>query len=346
MRSRTVGVVLAVLGVLCLAAAAILAWVVAPNRAKLPADLNTTRQYSGTAKIALDPSALAGGNLRQAILIARPANVDRTVKVQATSGDAAEVQDSRTITAGGVKVGASNVSYAVDRKNLMAVSSHPSSWTVAPAKGLTVSFPIGAKKQTYTGWVNDTQSTTPVKYVKEETHAGIDTYVYQSDAAAAQIKDEQILSALPKAIPAATLAQLASSLPVPPDVAATLSKSLPPTAQPLPLSYTYEVHSTYWVEPTTGSVIDVQREEIRKAGLQLPNGTTVAAVLPVYDVTTKGTDASVRAAASDAKDKKNSLNAVRRTWPLSLLGIGVVLLGVGLFLALRRPRSRPAASES
>ncbi|HEY2948968.1 MAG TPA: porin PorA family protein [Micromonosporaceae bacterium] len=346
MRSRTVGAVLAVLGVLCLAAAAILAWVVAPSRAKLPSDLSTNRQYSGMAKIALDPSALASGNLRQAVLIARPADVDRKVKVQATSGDAAEVQDSRTISAGGVQIGATNVSYAVDRKSLLAVSSHPSGWTVSPAQGLTVSFPIGSKKQTYTGWVNETQSTTPVKYVKEETHAGVDTFVYQSDATAKQIKDEQVLSALPKAIPAGTLAQLALSLQVPPDVAATLSRALPSTGQPVPLSYTYEVHSTYWVEPTTGSVIDVQREEIRRAGLQLPNGTTVADVLSVYDVTTKGTDASVKAAATDAQDKKDSLNAVRRTWPLSLLGVGVVLLAVGLVLALRRPRPRPMASDS
>jgi Porin PorA len=69
-------------------------------------------------------------------------------------------------------------------------------------------------------------------------------------------------------------------------------------------------------------------------------------VLPVYDVTTKGTDASVKSAANDAQDKKNSLNAVRRTWPLTLLGIGVVLLAVGLVLALRRPRHRPVASDS
>jgi hypothetical protein len=343
MRSRTVGIVLAGLGVLCLAAAAILAWVVGPSRAKLPSDLDITRQYSGTAKIALNAEALAAGNIQQALVVDRPANVDRAVKVLATSGDTAEVQDSRTVTAGGGQIGATTATYAVDRKDLMATTDHPSDWKVVSAEGLTVSFPIGAEKKDYTGWVNETQSTTPVKYVKEETHAGIDTYVYQSSAAAKQIKDQQILSALPKAIPGGTL--VVAALPLPAEVTATLSRVLPNTSQPLPLSYTYEQSSTYWVEPTTGSVIDVQREEIRKAGLQLPDGTTVAAVLPIYDVSTKGTDSSVASAADDAQSKKNSLDAVRRTWPLVLTVVGGVLVVAGVILVLLRPTRRPAGGE-
>ena len=70
---------------------------------------------------------------------------------------------------GGQTVGMTQANYAVDRKSLEATSDHPSNWTVVPAQGLTVSFPIGSQQQDYTGWVSDTQTTTPLKYVRQET---------------------------------------------------------------------------------------------------------------------------------------------------------------------------------
>src|SRR5262245_21778425 len=98
MRAKTGwGVGLAVLGVLCLVAAAILAWVVVPNRKQLPADTNTSRNFEGTAKLLLVPSALAAGDFRNALKSNVPVTADRTVKVLATDGSAAEVSDERKL---------------------------------------------------------------------------------------------------------------------------------------------------------------------------------------------------------------------------------------------------------
>src|SRR5512138_1068629 len=109
MRAKTGwGVGLAVLGVLCLAAAAILAWVVVPSKKQLPADTDTVRQFDGTAKVLLNPQALASNDLRNAIGNNVPVTARREVKVTATDGSAAQVSDDRVLSAGGQPVGKSN----------------------------------------------------------------------------------------------------------------------------------------------------------------------------------------------------------------------------------------------
>jgi len=337
-------VALGVLGVLCLAAAAILKWVVTPNEAKLPSDQNTTRQYEGNAKILLNPQALSTGDLTKAVLVNTPVKANRNAKVLAVQDNAAEMQDTRTLaTASGEPIGETQATYAVDRKTLEATPDHPSSWQVTAAQGLTVSWPIGAEKKDYTGWVQETQATTPLKYLRQETKQDLTTYVYQSSSQPAPITDPQVLKTLPQALPAGTLAALSSELPLPPDVKSQLSAQLPQLTQSVPLSYTYQVNSTYWVEPTTGIVIDIQREEIRKAGLSV-GGKTLASVLPVYDVTTAYTSTTASDAAAEAKDDKNKINLFGTTLPLILLIVGILALLAALLLFLLSRRS-PAGTQ-
>ena len=327
-------IALGVLGVVCLAVAAILAWAVVPSQAKLPADENTTRQYDGTAKLLLNPQALSSGNLKSALVVDQPVTAARTVRTLATSADAAQVQDTRTLTTkDGQRVGQTQANYAVDRKTLAATANHPSSWQVANATGLTVSWPIGAAKKDYTGWVQETQQSTTLRYLRQETRQGLPSYVYQADTEPAQIKDPQVLDTLPSQLPVSTLQALSSVLPLSADLKAQLTAVLPQLTQPVPLSYTYQVHSTYWVEPTTGLVIDTQREEVRKAGLTVA-GKTLAAVLPVFDVTTRFTATSVANAAADAKDKKNTIDRVGTTVPVILLVVGILALLAALLVVL------------
>ncbi len=351
MRPRTgamLGGILAGLGVLLLAAAAVLYWVVVPNQAQLPADTNTTRQYEGTARVLLNPQALASNDTARAIVRDVPVTATRTVKVLATDGDAAQVSDARTLLAGGQPVGQTQATYAVNRKSLENAGSHPADWNVINQQGLTVSWPIGAKQQDYQGWVNETQTSTTLKYVREEQHGGVDTYVYQAQAPAAPIKNPQVLSALPQALPVSALAALSAVLPIPDELKAQLATVLPSLTQPVPLTYTYESSSTYWVDPTTGIVIDTHLEEIRKAGLNLPGGGAATANIPVYDVVTQNTQASISQAAADATHDGNQIRTYGRTLPLIFLALGVVALigGAIFFLAARRRRStvdeRPA----
>lgn len=337
---------LAILGVLCLAAAALLRWVVVPNQARLASDENVTRQFEGTAKLLLNPQALTTGNLRAAVLTNTPVTATRTVRTLATSGDSAQIEDARALTTGeGQAVGSTQAKYAVDRKTLEAVSDHPSDWQVTAAQGLTVSWPIGAEKKDYTGWVQDTQATTPLTYLREESRHGVTTYVYEANAEPAPIKDPQVLGALPPALPVTTLEALSAALPLTPEIKNQLAQLRPQLTAPVPLTYTYEVRSTYWVEPTTGIVVDTERAEARKAGLSV-QGRTIAAVLPVFDVETAYTPATATEAADDAEDSKGALDLAGSTLPLVLLIAGILLLLAAVLVYLLSRRSARRGVEA
>ncbi len=344
---RNTGIILAVIGVLCLAVAAILTWVVVPKTARVPDNKTVTRQYSGTAKVVLNAAALQAGDLTGALIVNTPVTADRTVKVEDTSGNAAKVNDSRTLkAANGTTLGETSTTYAVNRQSLQDESSFPSSWKVTPHQGLTVSFPIGTNKHDYSGWINETRKTTPLKYSGQQTVSGVNTFVFKANSSPAPITDPATLATMPKELPVSALTALSSVLPIPSDDKAKLAQALPSLTQPVPLQYTFQVTSTYWVEPTTGEVVNNKREEVRKAGLQLPNGQVFAAVIPVFDVTTEFTSQSQGDAASAAKDDKKKIDFWGSTLPLILLIVGAVLLIVGIILAVLagRRRSRPTGA--
>ena len=81
------------------------------------------------------------------------------------------------------------------------------------------------------------------------------------------------------------------------------------TPDQVAITYTHESGATYWVEPTTGIVIDTQQQMVRTATIGGPGGS-VLATMPVFNVDSRFTDGSVSAAASDANDRRNALNMV------------------------------------
>jgi Porin PorA len=337
MRSRAVlGSVLAIVGVLLMGAAAILHYVVVPGQSKLPADDNETRNYEGTANVLVNPQALAAGDRTRGILTDVPIKATRVVQVQASTSSAAQVSDKRTLsTATGQAIGATSNTYAVDRSSLEATSDHPSDWNVQQAQGLTVSFPIPSKQQNYTGWVAETQTTTAVKYARQETRNGINTYVYQATVNATPIKDQQVLGALPPSLPVNVL----QALPIPDQLKAGLAQALPSLGNPVQLAYTYSANATYWVEPTSGRVVDVQQDEARQAGLAKLSSVPG---IPVYDVLTRTTQASVNDAVNLATSDRNKINNYGKTLPLILGSIGVVLLIGGIVVVVTGRRRPPA----
>jgi hypothetical protein len=344
MRSRAViGSVLAIIGVLLMGAAATLHYVVVPRQSKLPTDTDETRHYAGTANVLVNPQALAAGDRTRGILTNIPVNATRVVQVVASTGSAAQVTDKRSLsTANGQAIGATSNTYAVERRSLEATSSHPSDWTVQPAHGLTVSFPIPSKKQDYTGWVAETQTTTPLKYTREESRNGINTYVYQVTVSPTPIKDKQVLGALPPSLSVNVL----QTLPIPDQLKAGLAQALPQLGNPVQLAYTYSATATYWVQPTSGRVIEVQQDEKRQAGLAALSNIPG---IPVYDVATQTTQASINDAVNLANHDSNRINNYSRTLPIVLGAIGVVLLIGGIVLAVtgrRRPPGVPPTATA
>ncbi len=331
-----------VVGLVLLIAAALLAWWITPSYiARMPSDYNKTRTYDATIRTLFNPAALASGNLAGAIKTGLPATITETVKVQQTSGNTAFVQDTRKIMTSGTTVGQTVTPYAVDRQTLEATSSHPSDWSVTPAKGLTVSWPLGAKQQNYTGWVYQTSTTTTLKYTGQAQQGGINTYVYKATVPVTPIKNQQILASLPKSLPVSFLAPMRAAGLISAANLASLSK-LFPGATSIPLAYTYQADNTYYVAPGTGLVVNVNNNETQMAGIALPNGTIIP-VMPVLAYTFHATSTSLSEAVNDANNGSSAITLFGVTLPIVALAVGFVLIVLAVYLWMRgRSRGRPA----
>jgi hypothetical protein len=335
---------LALLGLAALAAAAVLAWSVAPNRTQLPEDYAATRDITGTANALLNPQALAAGDAGGALVSNVPVTGQRTVRVVSTSGRTAQVQAERALAIDGQPIGSSTATYAVDRLSLEPADDAPQDWTVDPHEGLTVAFPVDAEQRDYTVWVPDLQTTAPLRFVREEPREGVNTYVYQVEVPETPIQNPAVLSTLPAGLSRSALQGLLPVLPISDEQRAVLAQAAPGLPEEVPVRYTYRGTATYWVEPTTGTIVDIQQQVVRTGTVGGPGGA-VLAQLPVYNVDTRFADASVAAAVRDANDRREGLTAVSTTWPAILVALGAVALLVALLglLIRRRPSPRSVA---
>jgi hypothetical protein len=330
-----------VIGVILLVAAGLMAWWITPSYiARTPSDYNKTRTYTGTIRSLINPAALSSGNLSAAIKTGLPATLTDHVKVLQTSGNTAQIQDTRTITTSGTPVGKTVSNYAVNRQTLAATSSHPGNWSVTPAKGLTVSWPLGAKQQNYTGWVYLTQTTTPLRYVKQAPQGGINTYEYQAIVPPTPIKNPQVLATLPKALPVALLTRISAAGLISPSQLAGLTRAFP-HATSIPLAYTYQAANTYWVAPSTGLVVNVSTNESEMGGIALPTGKIIP-LLPVLADTYHASPASLQAAVTDANNGSSAITTWGVTVPIIAAAVGFLLVVLAIILWIRgRSRGRP-----
>jgi hypothetical protein len=328
-------------GLILLVAAALMAWWITPSYiARMPGDYNKTRTYDATIRTLFNPAALAAGNLAGAIKTGLPAAITENVKVQQTSGNTALVQDTRKISVSSSVVGETVSPYAVDRQTLEATSSHPSNWSVIPATGLTVSWPLGAKQQNYTGWVYQTYTTTTLRYVTQVQQGGINTYEYQAIVPQTPIKNPQLLASLPKSLPVSLLPRLSAAGLISAANLANMAKVFP-GAVSIPLGYTYQANDTYYVAPGTGLVVNLSNNETEMGGIALPNGTIIP-LLPVLAYTYHASPASLQAAVNDANSGSSAITTWGVVVPIAAAAAGFVLVVLCVFLWMRgRGGGRP-----
>ena len=257
-----------------------------------------------------------------------------------TSGNTALILDKRVITTSGRPIATTSTQYAVNRQTLAATTSHPSNWHVTPATGITVNWPLGAKKQNYTGWSYLTDTTTPLMFVKQQQQGGTNTYEYRAMIRPTPIKNPQVLAPLPKSLPVALLTRIsAAGLITPADLAA-LGRAFP-HATSVPLGYTYQAANTYWVAPSTGQVVNVSTNETEMGGIKLPNGTIVP-IIPVLSDTYHASPASVSAAVSDVNNGSGTITTWGVAVPIAAASVGFLLVVAAIILWMRgRSRGRP-----
>ena len=252
--------------------------------------------------------------------------------------------------------------------------THPAYWE---REGQVIGWPIeGTEQENYVGWSDDYRATVPLVYDKEEEHGGINTYKFTSESEPILIDDTHAaFIGLPSTILLPDLAQVLSSLDVEGvELSTTARLKLAQTigavtvevtgvepeestgllpAIPIPLIYYYEYDAEYWVEPTTGVLIDTHKVEIRtitfppeiieafQASLEAENQDTEArnyvppdilnTVLPI-EVNTfeySARETSMADAKADAEDAIGTLNLFGLYVPAALFVAGLVLLIFG-----------------
>jgi hypothetical protein len=352
-RKRLVGP-LAAAGVILVAGGLVLMIAVVPPMKKLPGDTDITRSYTGIMKTMLDPATLT-------VSKDVPITITRHVKALATSGDLAEVSESVQMAAGGRTIQNLLSTYAVDRSTLAAVGKAgvPADWTRAsgywPRTGVVFSWPIGVAKKDLVGWSDDYRGVVPLKFagVVKHPRSGLTTYHFTSISAAKPIVPEQVkLMGLPTDVPKSALGTLIGSADLGP-MGAIVKQMLPNLIAALPgatvpLQYFYSYEADYWIEPTSGVMVDTTKHELRTVGLpdsaikgtvlaQLPTSQRAAMRIPVSDFTYSQSDASVADAAKQARDAAGAIGLFGTTLPIILIVLGALsLVGSGVVVVLAR----------
>jgi hypothetical protein len=329
------------LGLALIVAAILVSWVVAPRMAMLPGDTDVLRVYGGTASVLVNPTSLTGTTFGPGILRDVPITVRHHTEVARTDGQDALVHDQRAIDMTSFNVADFTYTFAVDRKNMGPAEA----FGAPPHQGLTFNWPMDTMRHDYTGWVVDSQESTPVHYVGEGTRGGADTYMFTAHVPESVIRDPHLLAILPATMTKQQIMDLTPSLQLSEEQLLSTSKLLNGLPDPVPMSYTYREDATYWVDPETGIVIDAMKHEVRTANFVV--GDRLVPATPIMDMTYQATPTTLAAAVQDAKDGAAQLRLIRTTLPLVALIVGVVLsmLGVAVLAGAFRKPHVPASGE-
>lgn len=351
MKGRGLWWTVAAIGVLLVVGGLVLMLAIVPGMKKMPADTDVTRTYEGTMPVQLNPQTFE-------FMHDLPIEIKRHFSVVKTSGNLALVKEEKTMTSGGQPLQQVVSDYSVDRSTMLWSDGYPADWADSDGffkrAGLVLGWPIGTEKKDYTGWSDDYRATVPLKFDSEVTHdrSGLKTYLFTSASGPKPIAAEEVAAlGLPTELPKAQLEAMvgqANLSPLVMKMMPQLMKSIP--GDTVPLSYTYAYEGKYWIDPTTGVMIDTEKHELRKVGIAdevlaktplalLPEDQKDAARVAVSDFSYKTTDASVQDAKKDAQDKGGVIRLYGTTLPWIGIAVGVVLLIAGIVMVTRKPKA-------
>jgi hypothetical protein len=166
-------------------------------------------------------------------------------------------------------------------------------------------FPIGTEKKTYQVFDTTLNKPVPFPFAGTATVHGTEAYKFTEDVAPVQVATQTV--------PGSLVGMSAASVTLP---------------------EFYELHLTYYVDPATGALINVQEHQT----VTLRNPATGAQALLLFDANLKATPATVDAIAKLDTNGRNELTLLKVILPLVLGLAGLIALVTGILLARgRRP---------
>jgi hypothetical protein len=349
MKGKIGGLVVLLLGLLLVAGGLVLKYAVLPAMAVWPDDVDSTRSYEGTLVTMLNLQALASGDLANLFLENVPVTVDRHVTTEQVDGNKALVREQ--VQAKGpdgqlIPVLAATYWYTIDRKTTEEIPNFTDNPGVDDNRqGLVIGFPIGTEKRDYQGWSDDLQQLQTTEFVGVEEHEGMTTYHFTAGSGPLPLLDPVLLEMFPASMPKAVVSSLAPQLGLSDELMMQFALLLPALPDPIPFTYLYEYATEYWVEPTTGMLIDYTKDESRILAIQVDPSIVSIGMVPVGDVfhlIYEQSDQSIADAKQDAEDGKSMINLFGTIIPYAAIGVGALLALGGAFMMGRRRKEAAA----
>ncbi|MEV6812100.1 DUF3068 domain-containing protein [Micromonospora sp. NPDC051296] len=319
MKHRAVGAVLFGGGVLLLALAAGLVFVVKPAMTKLPYDLDpstSVAEAKGATFLQITNGAVAinRADLKSTVLV-----TPERAKTAALSGDLAgdtvvwrvgqtvdRTDTKELVSAYGAELALDRVSGAAVEWNEQYLDDSGAAEKV-PFAGQVYKFPFNSAQGNYEVFDRDLRQTRMAEYKGTEDVNGLEAYRYEQ-----VITDEKLALA--------------------PDRVAVLLGALAPGATSGDVVYSNT--RTVWVDPVTGSYVNV-REQQKK--VLVPNVGTPVTLL---DADFSYNDETVASSVERAKTSRSQLTILGVYAPIGIAVLGLVLIAVALLVSRR---AAPAA---
>ncbi|WP_227980396.1 porin PorA family protein [Nocardia spumae] len=322
-RLRRSSIVLAVLGIVLIASAAVTRFAAAPALTKLPGDTDTTAHYAGTATV-LNSKALAANDTAHALAKDVPITIDRHVRVTGTSGDIATTNYDVTLNVPGAPAAPDRHTFAIDRTTMQA-TEQPGNTGIESTSGIVFTLPLHPDAADYTIYDTTTRKTFPLTYTGTGTVSGRDTYNYGVNATG-PVENPNTLATLPKALPKSLVTQVLPLLNGPDQQAVTAA--LPGLPDMVPLVYTATTKAQLLADKTLGVPLNSNLSEQILATIDI--GDRHVSLLPVLDINAALTDASVADLVDTATSHARTLSMLELWIPLALLIIGIALVVSGV----------------
>ena len=170
-------------------------------------------------------------------------------------------------------------------------------------------FPFGTKKQTYQVFDITLNKPVPFPYAGTADVRGIATYKFTEDVAPTQVATQTV--------PGSLVGMSAASVTLP---------------------EFYEIHLTYYVDPVTGALVNVQEHQT----MSLRNPSTGAQALLLFDANLKVTPSALTTIVKLDTDGRSKLTLLKVILPLALGIVGIITLVTGLLVGRSR---RPTVDE-
>jgi Porin PorA len=319
MRGRAIGLGLLAVGAFLLAAALAVRLFLEPALVKYPLDQTASPTADGTDVDFFDLAAgeqLTGleADVRQEV-VGDPGS-------DAASEDVAVWNFGSTVTStDDVLLNAGTYRVCIDRREAVAVEcdvDHVDYDDDVNVEGLTLTFPFGTEQQDYDVFNSTTKQAWPATFEGEEELNGLEVYRFQLS------------------IPETVIREL--------DAPGAFFGSAEGT---VPAEVVYSNERTIWVEPVSGVI--VTSEERPETVMRGPDGETGPTILAG---TFAGDEDTIADGVERAEDIRSQIMLVSSTLPLSMAGVGLVVLVIGLLLMRRarptgahRDESYPATTE-